>query len=220
MSYDQTASTRSRIQPRSPPSAFSGASGGHDRRRLAEPDDERQQRDVERAEDGRHPRLQAVLRVDPRERRDRGQDDPDGDEQQAAALQDLRECGIEHDDEGEDHPERRERRVAGALEKLEGLHRGEDRDQRDRGRQDHPAEEEDDQQDRNEHGRTDRSLSHGPPARPVSARSGDGGWRTREARCRRRRDRSPARGSRTSRTRRRPTARSGSWTAAARRRSG
>ena len=45
--------------------------GRHDRRRLAEADDERQQRDVERAEDGRHPGLQAVLRVDPRERRRR-----------------------------------------------------------------------------------------------------------------------------------------------------
>ena len=63
-------------------------------------------------------------------------DDPDGDEQQAAALEDLGKRRVEHDDEGERGPERRERRVPGGPQETEDLDGGERRDERDRGRQD------------------------------------------------------------------------------------
>jgi hypothetical protein len=54
---------RSRIQPRSAPRTPSGARRPGLPADVTEPDDERQQRDVERPEDRRHPGLEAVVRV-------------------------------------------------------------------------------------------------------------------------------------------------------------
>ena len=82
------ASTSSRIQPRSGPSAAERRRRRHRRgrrgragRRTPSSDD------VERPEDRRHPDRQAVARVRPGERADRDEDDADGAEQQAAALE-------------------------------------------------------------------------------------------------------------------------------------
>ena len=58
-----------------------------------------------------------------REGRDRGEDDADGDEEEAAALEDVREGGVEDDDEGQHRAERREALVAGRAQEAEGLDR-------------------------------------------------------------------------------------------------
>ena len=64
VSYAQTANTSSRIQPRSAPRHVERRVARHGAGPVvAEADDERQQRDVERAEHGRHPRLEAVARL-------------------------------------------------------------------------------------------------------------------------------------------------------------
>ena len=88
--------------------------GRHVRGGLAEPDDERQQRDVQRAEDRRHPGLQPLARIGLGERRDGDQHDPDADQQEAAALEELRDRGVEDDDQGQATPSERERGVAGS----------------------------------------------------------------------------------------------------------
>src|SRR4051794_33394861 len=167
----------------------------HRRGRLSEADDERQQRDVERTEHGRHPGLETLAWLLDRERRDRDQDRPDGRKKQSLAAEEIGQRGDDDNDEREHGAKRREGRVAGAAEKPEGLDRGEDREDGDAGGKHEATEGEHDEQDGHEHGRTDRPLSH-RVVPTVSGRSGGGGWRTREVRRRMRRDRSPARGPR------------------------
>ena len=67
------------------------------------------------------------------------QDDPDGHEQQPAAVEDRREGGIEDDDQRERGAERREGRVPGTAQKPEDLDRGERGDDRDAGGEQRPA---------------------------------------------------------------------------------
>ena len=61
-----------------------GASDGTAGAACAEPDDEASSADVQGAEDGRDPRGQPIAGIRPRERADSDEDDPDGEEQQAA----------------------------------------------------------------------------------------------------------------------------------------
>ena len=90
---------------------------------------------------------------------------PTADEQQAAAVEHVREGRIEHDREGEDRAERRERIVAGGAQQAEHLERGERGDERDGQREDRAAEREHDEQDRHEDRSADRPLAHHiPPA--------------------------------------------------------
>ena len=98
---------------------------------VAEPDDERQQRDVERPEDRRHPRLEAVTRIGLDERGHRDEHDPDRAEQEPAALEDLRERRVEDDRHRECRPESEEGRVPAAVEEPEDLDGGDRRDQGD-----------------------------------------------------------------------------------------
>src|SRR4051794_19436395 len=134
---------------------------GDRRRHVAEPDDEREEADVQRAEDRRHPCAQAVSRLRLEERCDRDQDDPDGDEQQAAALEDLGEGGIEDHGEREHGPEGRQRPEPRAAQQLEDLASGERRQDGDGEREHDPAHGEDDEQDRDQDDSADRTLTHG-----------------------------------------------------------
>ena len=184
-----------------------GGAARDGRRCHPEADQERQERDIERAEDRRHPRLQPVARIDLRERGHADEHDPDAREQHAAALEDLGERRVEDDDEREGNAERREGRRAGGAEQAEDLDRGDGGDDRDEPREDDPAEEEHDQQHRHEHGSTDRAVLHRPSLFESSGRSVDAGWQTRAMRRRTRRVRSRARAPHTCRAPRTPTAR-------------
>ena len=93
---------------------------------------------------------------------DRDEHDPDRDQQQAAALEHLRERRVEDDGQGEHRAERRQGRVAGGAEQREHLAGGEHRDDRDRHGDGHAAEGEDDEQERDEDGGGDRPLTHRP----------------------------------------------------------
>ena len=107
---------------------------------VAEPDDERQQRDVERAEDRRHPRLEPVVRIGLGERGDRDQDDRRS--RRAGAPLPSRTSGKAASRTivtRERRAERHERRVAGAAEEPEDLDRGDGRDHRDGQGKDRPA---------------------------------------------------------------------------------
>ena len=159
---------------------------------MPEAQDEGQQGDVQGPEDRRHPRQQPLARIDPAEARRRDEDEPDRDQDQAAPLEHAREGGVEHDREGEGRADRREGGIAAGAEEAEDLDRGDGRDDRDPGRQQRPADAEDDEQDRDEDGRTDGSLTHAPSL-PVSDRSDGAAGRIPGARRRRRRARSPAR---------------------------
>ena len=126
----------------------SGASGGIGRRRVAEPEDEREQRHVERPEDRRHPGRQAVARIGAgRTRRPR----PGRSRRRRAAGRCPR---------GRSGTRRRGRprapgrcRAPGAPgsrppQQAEDLERGERRDDRDDRGEDRPAEAQHDEQDR------------------------------------------------------------------------
>ena len=96
-------------------------------RRLAEPDDERQERGVQRPEDRREPGRQALARISFRKRPDRGQDHPDGNEDQATRLELLRRGGVEDEPDREHDPERRNRRIPGGAKQPEDLDGGKGR---------------------------------------------------------------------------------------------
>ena len=131
-------------------------------RRMAEPQDEPEHRDVDRPEHRRRPGVQAVPGLDLREGRHRDQDDADGDEERAAALEDLREGGVQDDDHGQGRPEGGDRLVAGRPKEPEDLDRGQSSDHGDEDGEHGARDREDDEQDRHEQGGTDRSLAHGP----------------------------------------------------------
>ncbi len=160
MSYDQTERTSSRIQARSAPKPASGAPAGIAGAASPEPDDERQERDVQRPEDRRHPGRETVVRVQATERGDRDQHDADGAQQQAAPLQFGRDGRVEDDSEGERGPERRKRRVSGRVQEPEHLDGREDRHDGDGDGQDRAAQGQHDEQDRDKDGRRDGPLAH------------------------------------------------------------
>ena len=135
--------------------------GGQVRRGLAEPDDERQERDVQRAEDRRHPGPQTITRIELGKGSDGDQGDADTDEEQAAAFERCWERRVEDDDQRERGAERCEASVAGAFEQPEDLPGREDGHECDGGRHDPSPDGEHDQQDRHEHRCTDRPLLHG-----------------------------------------------------------
>jgi hypothetical protein len=127
---------------------------------VAQAEDERQERDVDGAEDGGHPSRQAVVRIDPGERRQGDQDDPHGPEQQPAPLEDAGRRRIEHDREGERRAQGRQRRIAGDAEQPEDLDRGQGRGERHRRGQHRAPDGQDEQEHRHEHGGADRALTH------------------------------------------------------------
>ena len=199
MSYDQTARTRSRIQPRSAPIGLERRAG---RDRPARPSPSRMMNAS--SETYSAPKTVAIQACEPvariglGERRDRDEDDPDGDEQEAAALEDL--AG----------PPRRGRRRARARCRAPRTARSR---RRVRSRKTSIAA-------RAVMSATAAARTAPPRARttsrtgtrtaaliarwrivawsvPVSARSGGGGWRTRGARRRTRPARSRARAPRT-----------------------
>ena len=127
--------------------------GGHDRRGVPEPDEEREERDVQRPEDRRHPGREPVVRVLACERRR---------PRPGRCPTAPRSSPLPSSTSGKARRGRppaparcraRQRRVAGAMQQPEHLERGERRDERDRGGEDGAAEGQDDEQDRDEHDR-------------------------------------------------------------------
>jgi hypothetical protein len=127
---------------------------------VTEADGEGQERDVDGAEDGRHPRRHPFARVGSGEGRDRDEDEPDPAKEQPAPLEHIGERRIEDDDEREDDAEGRERAVSRRAEEPEDLDRSEGRQGGDDKGDDHATEREGDGQGRDEDRRRDRPLAH------------------------------------------------------------
>src|SRR5580765_298661 len=91
------------------------------RSRRPKPDHETEQRHVDRAEDRREPGRQALARIGQGEGADGGQDGPDRDQDDAAALEDPRSSAGKDQPDGDDHTEDRDRRVAHPAKESEHL---------------------------------------------------------------------------------------------------
>ena len=86
--------------------------------------DERELRDIQRAEHGGQPGVQSVGRIEPREGTDRGQHDPDrDDEERSVATKPSRGGCVQRDHSGDGYPERHHRRLARSREETECLDR-------------------------------------------------------------------------------------------------
>ncbi len=140
-------------------------SGGEWRTGVTEADHEREQAHIQRSEHRCHPGAQPVAWVLACERRDRGEDDADRDQQEAAALEDVGKGSVEDDRQREHGAQRGQGGLTGGLEECEHLARRDDHDQRDRERDREAADGDDDEEHRDEDRRARRALSH-PPLPP------------------------------------------------------
>ena len=161
MSYDQTAEDEQQDPATLPAECVQRRAGGHVRRSLPEPDDECQQRDVERTEDRRDPRRRpscgSVLRERRRPRRARCRP------RRGAGRSPRAPAGTRRRGPRPARARCRARRTAGSRRPCRRRNtstRGDRRDDCDRGGENGATEGQDDQQDRDEDGRTDRSLTH------------------------------------------------------------